>query len=300
MGAREVFVLNWRAALELGRVSNLPTVWTNVLAGIALAGGVIAPTVFASLALSLSFFYVGGMYLNDAFDRETDAVQRRTRPIPSGRASARTVFLVGFALLFLGNVGVFVVAGGAHSPRALHASLSGLALALLIVFYDVYHKNNPISPVVMGLCRVGVYVTAALAVVPLAMLHVHVIIGALALLSYLIGLSYVAKQESLAEVKGLWPLVFLFAPFVLVLPHIHRSYLTAAVYVGFFGWVVFALSFLFRKKKRNIPRAVVSFIAGISLLDALFLAALGQEGAVIVCAIAFVLTLFMQRYIPGT
>ncbi len=32
-------VSGWRTALKLGRVSNLPTVWSNVIAATALAGG---------------------------------------------------------------------------------------------------------------------------------------------------------------------------------------------------------------------------------------------------------------------
>jgi hypothetical protein len=38
--------------------------------------------------------------------------------------------------------------------------------------------------------------------------------GSLVLLSYLIGLTYVAKQENLREYKNVWPLAFLFAPFI--------------------------------------------------------------------------------------
>ena len=33
--------MTWMDALKLGRVSNLPTVWTNALAGMVLAGGVL-------------------------------------------------------------------------------------------------------------------------------------------------------------------------------------------------------------------------------------------------------------------
>ena len=39
--------VNLPAALELGRVSNLPTVWTNVLAGIVLSGGGGRPALIA-------------------------------------------------------------------------------------------------------------------------------------------------------------------------------------------------------------------------------------------------------------
>ena len=82
-------------ALRLGRVSNLPTVWTNVLAGVALAGA--SPWQWAVLpaALGLSLAYLGGMYLNDAFDSAIDARERPSRPIPSGAIDANTVFALG-------------------------------------------------------------------------------------------------------------------------------------------------------------------------------------------------------------
>jgi hypothetical protein len=38
--------------------------------------------------------------------------------------------------------------------------------------------------------------------------------GAGALLAYLIGLTYVAKQETLGQVRNLWPLAFLAVPFL--------------------------------------------------------------------------------------
>ena len=41
---------------------------------------------------------------------------------------------------------------------------SGAALAGLIVLYDAHHKGTPLSPLIMGLCRVFVYLTAAFAV----------------------------------------------------------------------------------------------------------------------------------------
>jgi hypothetical protein len=67
----------WRDYLLLGRVSNLPTVWTNTLAGAALAGTDVGVGRLTFLALAFSLLYTGGMYLNDAFDRDSD---RRERP----------------------------------------------------------------------------------------------------------------------------------------------------------------------------------------------------------------------------
>ena len=90
--------MNWRVALRLGRVSNLPTVWTNTLTGIVLAGGSVADAPTVPLVLALSLFYVAGMYLNDAYDAEVDARERPERPIPAGQVGAETVFAVGFGL----------------------------------------------------------------------------------------------------------------------------------------------------------------------------------------------------------
>ena len=102
MGEARTDGLSLGVALRLGRVSNLPTVWTNVAAGMALSGAGLAVEILAGVALAMSLFYVGGMYLNDAFDRDIDARERPERPIPSGLVPAATVFQIGFALLAAG------------------------------------------------------------------------------------------------------------------------------------------------------------------------------------------------------
>src|SRR5580698_6010042 len=90
-----------RTLLILGRVSNLPTVWSNCLAGWCLGGhGSVASLVW--MALSASFLYEGGMFLNDAFDAEFDYHHRRTRPIPSGAITEREVWRWGWVWLALG------------------------------------------------------------------------------------------------------------------------------------------------------------------------------------------------------
>jgi 4-hydroxybenzoate polyprenyltransferase len=61
-----------------------------------------------------------------------------------------------------------------------------------------------------------------------------------------------------------------------------------------------ALWFLRRRKKGDIPRAVVSLIAGISLLDALLVAGSGSFALAGVALAGFGVTLFFQRYISGT
>jgi 4-hydroxybenzoate polyprenyltransferase len=290
--------MSWQVALRLGRVSNLPTVWTNTATGIVLAGGAPDGLMTLALLVALSLFYVGGMYLNDGFDARIDAVERPERPIPSGAITARAVFAAGFAMLALGVALLFWTGYGRAGGTGVWPGLGGLALGGAIVLYDWHHKDNPFSPALMGLCRVFVYVAVGLAfaVPPPAILW----LGALLLLCYLIGLTYVAKQENLGEVKNLWPLVFLAAPVLYALVAAPGSLSSGVLFVLFAGWVGVALWFLRRRQAGDVPRAVVSLIAGIALLDAVLIAAAGAPAIAWLALGGFVLTLALQRQVPGT
>lgn len=147
-----------KAYLDLCRVSNLPTVWTNVLASGLLAGGQLVPATYLLLAFALSFFYVAGMSLNDVCDVEHDRLNRPARPIPSGRVSLRqaktltiVLFAAGFALL-------------AAAPHVVGVA-AGILLLLAIVAYDFHHKSNPNSVFIMAACRFLVFAVTALALV---------------------------------------------------------------------------------------------------------------------------------------
>src|ERR1700751_4944163 len=82
--------------LRLGRVSNLPTVWTNVIAGATIANAAATIADVAVVGLVMTAFYVGGMYLNDFFDREIDARERPGRPIHAGEIRPGTGSSIGF------------------------------------------------------------------------------------------------------------------------------------------------------------------------------------------------------------
>lgn len=292
-------------ALRLGRISNLPTVWTNVLVGALLAGGHLADARLPLLLLAMSAFYVGGMFLNDAFDREFDAQHRPERPIPSRQVTARQVFVVGFGLLALGLALVpalalvaQALAGRDSGGSAARALASGAALAAAIVFYNAHHKGNMLSPLVMGLCRVFVVVTAAFSVT--AVLPAAVWLAASALLCHLIGLTYIAKQEHLDRIGALWPLGFLALPASYGLTLAARTPLAAVPWLLYMGVLVYALNLLRRRARGDVPRAVVTLIAGMSVLDATLLAGAGQLWAAALAITAFVLTLALQRWVPGT
>jgi 4-hydroxybenzoate polyprenyltransferase len=287
-----------KTALRLGRVSNLPTVWTNTLAGAVLAGATGFGAEFAVMLAAFSLFYVGGMFLNDAFDAAIDAKQRPERPIPSGEISASTVYGYGFAMLAAGVVLLAWVGYGFAPRTGAWPAAAGVALAAAITFYDWNHKQNVFSPVVMGLCRVLIYVAAALCYT--LALPDNLWIGALLMLCYLIGLTYVAKQENLAQVENLWPLLFLAAPVAYGAWLALRQPVAGILWLAFTVWALVALWFLRRRRKGDIPRAVVSLIAGISLLDALLISGTGAYGLTLLALAGFGVTLFFQRYISGT
>jgi UbiA prenyltransferase family len=288
--------MSWSVALKLGRVSNLPTVWTNTIAAIVLAGGHPWRPLTWLLLLAMSLAYVGGMYLNDAFDAGIDAEQRPERPIPSGAVSAGTVFAAGYAML----AGCIVILGyvGVAGPTGLWPAVGGLALCAAIVFYDWHHKKNPLSPAFMGLCRALVYVAVGL-VFTLA-LPLPLLAAAIGMACYIVGLTYAAKQESLGRIENMWPLAFMAVPWVYGVVLTFGSPVTLVYLVIFSTLVGIALRMLLRRGAGDVPRAVVTLIAGVALLDSVYLAGAGAVTWAVVCLALFGVTLAAQRFIPGT
>lgn len=283
-------------ALRLGRISNLPTVWTNVAAGAVLTGVPLGPSAGA-VALACSLSYVGGMFLNDAFDREIDARERPERPIPSGAVGASTVFACGFGMLLGGLVALAVIGRsitGDHGP----AVAAGTALAAAIVLYDVWHKSNPVAPLLMGLCRVLVYVATAATLT--GTVPGPVVAGAGILLFYLLGLTSVARRERVGAVRSIWPLASLAVPFLIWSLALRAGTFGVVVYVAAVAWLIGCVSHLGWRATVDVPRAVAGMIAGIALIDALAMAAVGATGPVIGALVCFGLTLVLQRWVPGT
>jgi 4-hydroxybenzoate polyprenyltransferase len=149
------------AWLELMRISNAPTVLSNVLAGIAVGLHArlsdIAMPFGTALAVGTGvlFVYVAGMVLNDAFDARTDARERPGRPIPSGRIGAAAARFAGFSMLLVG-LGMMAFASTETLPWAVMLGVS-------VVAYDVLHSFLPGSFVLMAACRALVPVIAAFA-----------------------------------------------------------------------------------------------------------------------------------------
>jgi hypothetical protein len=279
-----------RAHLALARISNMPTVVSNVLAGAVIAAPLAFDWPIVLLVVAMALFYTAGMYLNDLFDYEIDVRERPERPLPSGRVDIAfawtiTIVLFGLGMALLGGVG-------------MEAFVSGLALVALIVIYDRWHKGNPIGPLFMAGTRVLVYITAFLAFSTDA--SRELVLWCAVMLAYVAGLTSIAKTESLPSVGRYWPLAAVFLPAVAAViadPANAGVWLLVALFVG---WAVYSISFAYRTTDRMVGAAIGRLIAGIALVDALVLATHEAWWGVAVALLAFAGTFFFQRYIRGT
>jgi hypothetical protein len=279
-----------RTLLILGRTSNLPTVWTNCLAGWWLGGGGNIYKLPALLA-GATLLYLGGMFLNDAFDERFDAVHRRERPIPSGAIAAVMVWRIGFILLAAGLVLLFV--------DGIHTGILGIILVVCILIYDAIHKVFLLSPILMAACRFFLYLIAA-------SVARHGVYGwavwcGLALAAYIVGLSFLARKEATRNEPAWWPCLLLATPIVLAMLMNTDTYLKNAFLLsGALGlWVVRSLRYAFQASERNIGRSISGLLAGIVLVDLLAVCDVPHGLAWIFIALFLVAILF-QRFIPAT
>jgi len=279
-----------RTLLILGRASNLPTVWSNCLAGWLLGGGGEARRL-GLLCLGATLVYVGGMYLNDAFDAQFDQQHRPERPIPSGAIRVEAVWMWGLGLLLLGFIGLCLLGRTTGFLAAL--------LVISILIYDAIHKIFTFSPVLMALCRFFLVVAAASSSADgVAGLSIW---SALVLAAYIVGVSYLARKESTRAKVRYWPCVFLAAPIVLALVVNQEGFKRQGLVLSgiVLIWIIASLRHAFWSPQPNIGLSVSALLAGIVLVDLL---AVGGENPLltIVFLLLFFLALLFQRFIPAT
>jgi 4-hydroxybenzoate polyprenyltransferase len=287
-----------RTYAELARITNLPTVITNVLTGCALGIAVSAPSewnmlIILGVCIAIACFYCAGMALNDLADIAIDRVERPSRPIPSGRVSPRSAATF-IAILF--GIGLIIL-----SLISLPALLMGGILVSLIIAYDLIHALTPLSVILMGACRGTVYVTAAAAMSwPMDWRVLGVFAAALTI--YTILFTNIARSETQQQLdRRKWlsiviPLIVL-APAVVRWPS-HWWWAIVAASAAL-AWLSRAVSHVFASPPHT-RQAVMTWLSGFCLIDAYYLTLLDVPRVALVAAIAFALTVIGHRRIAGT
>jgi hypothetical protein len=252
------FLRYLRALLILGRVSNLPTVWSNCLAGWWL-GGDHRSDALPWLFSGASLLYTGGMFLNDACDAVFDREHRPERPIPSGHITRRAVWWWGLAMLLLGPVCLFWI--------GRTTGVLGLILTSFILLYDMTHKHITFAPVLMGSCRFVLYLVAAS--VGVGPVNGWAVWCGLVMGAYIVGLSCFARVESLRGPVRFWPIIMIASPIVLAWLMNSEGYRIAALKISLIAglWCVKSIRYTFDPVARDIGRTVSGLLAGIVLVD---------------------------------
>jgi UbiA prenyltransferase family len=281
-------VSQFRALLVLSRVSNLPTVWSNCLAGWWLGGGgnfwKLPP-----LIIGVSAIYTGGMFLNDALDADFDRQQRPSRPIPSGAIPPASVWRWIFALLGLGALALAVLG----NPTGVLT----LALLACIILYGATHKAIPASPWLLGLSRFWVYLIAAST--GLQGVNGWPIWCGVALAFYIAGLRSLARRKSFRRSVPYWPLALLAAPVLLATLMNTNGARKDAMLVSLVLvlWIARCTRTIFQTDEVNVGRIASGLLAGIVLVDWLAVAPqITHLLSSVVFLALFGITLLLQRY----
>ena len=290
-----------RAFAELGRISNLPTTFTNVLVGTAIALSsqqfVLqdreAALRMVFIWIAIACFYIAGMAMNDFIDAKIDQSERPNRPIPSGRVSRSA------ALMFI--IGLMIVGLGICAAFSMHALLAGMILVALIVLYNLIHSLIAASVVVSA--RRAAWCTSSLRLLrPIRST----------------GRSWVCLPARLRPTprrfrsspgakrfrtygRAQWIALLLpiiaAVPAIVIRPDGILWIIIPLILTSI--WLLRGARFLFIVPPR-VKDAVMVFISGICLVDALFLCLMERLPFALIAVACFVLTVILQRRVSGT
>ncbi len=270
------------------RPAALPTIWSNCLAGwwLGCAGEERhLPFLFGGVTL----LYLGGAFLNDAFDAKFDKKHRRTRPIPSGAVGLQAVWNCGFVCLALGAVCLFWIGET--------TGILGVILAFCIVGYNLIHRALPLSTVLLAICRLFVYLVGASSASE-GVTGWSIWCG-IALAGYLMGMRRIVRPKLMPMAERYWALVPLSAPILLAIimnqgPFLQPALLLSAVLAL---WCARALRPTLFSEEKDLPQTARGLLAGIVFVDLLAVANAPREVSAIFLVL-FGAALVFQQPIP--
>lgn len=260
--------------LKLVRAPAGFTAVSNILAAAIIAtAGQLNADVLVLCAASVCFYFAG-MALNDCFDHKIDLAERANRPIPLGLISISQAWLVGYGLLSAGLVLAYL-----QSTTTFYI---GLTLSCCILLYNGVIKNGLMGSIFMASCRYLNWIFGATIIT----LSLNSYLFALPILFYIIGLTYLSKQEVQATNKN----AVFFTAAMLVLCTIAMLFLTGQVVLTvtesiiayslisiWFGLNSFKLATVFKAfTPDNIQNMITWLIIGVIPLDALIVVISGH------------------------
>jgi len=261
--------------LKLVRAPAGFTAVSNILAAgaISTSGQLTADIILLSV-VSLCFYFAG-MALNDCFDYKIDLAERANRPIPLGLISLSQAWLVGYSLLSAGLLLAYL-----HSLATFYI---GLTLSCCILLYNGVIKDGLAGSIFMASCRYVNWLLGA----SIAALTINSYYFALPILFYIIGLTYLSKQEVQATNKN----AVFFTASMLLLTALAMVWLTMQVFtltvnqsivayslIGiWFTLNVLKLATVFKSfTADNIQKMITWLIIGVIPLDALIVVISGH------------------------
>ncbi len=302
------------------RMANLPTVWSNIIAGWVLGVCLIAFDVrdnsrLLGLVFNLQLFlvilgasavYAAGMILNDVFDWGWDKEYRPERPLASGQVSLQAAKVMAAGLLGLGAA--LIIFGAAPAARLIEAILVTVLVGFVFI-YNRWHKGVSWAPCVMGLCRfmlpvIGLVAVGAASVASTAAIGI-LLTHAASLWLLTVSITLLARHETRPD--GLrsnkdFLLLLVPIPLLLILPWNGLIWVSA---VGFWFWI------LISNRRHPLPAGVSGRVedrlAAFPFIDAMAVGlAFGILSPLVAVAVhafllgCFVLVLVGRRFVPVT
>jgi len=281
------------ALLATSRIANVPSVVSNVFTGMILGSlhhtrdpfyhSATLPAILVACCL-----YVAGNFLNDWHDVEWDRMHRPERAIPSSLFPRWFYLLV--SLVLFGTAGTIALS---LSKTVLFVALG---IAVLVIAYTLLHKKTTASIWLMGACRAGLYLLGWAAmderfgILNLAwefeeimsgysslanVIFFSLLIPMIGLCCYVAGISLLARFESHADAPAN---VKMIATLLLLSPCLtHSCSWVIDVIDHEIPWVIFSAAPFFLwtmmaiRKKMPLPEKVSFLLAGIALVDSVFL-----------------------------
>ena len=117
----------------------------SLLTAFAITKSMIAPQQIVLIFFSMAFITSAGFAINDYFDRESDAVIKPKRPIPSGALSLKQVVAVSGVLFAVGLIMSYFI------NWLSFAIIAADSLLLLLYSYLVKRKSGFAANVLVGI-----------------------------------------------------------------------------------------------------------------------------------------------------